>query len=52
MLCQILKNKFSLNCGVHKHTNGHRLYIFSQSKSILIDLVKPYFIDHFNYKFI
>ena len=50
-LCQILKNQFKLNCGVHKHTNGHRLYVFSSSKSILLELVKPYLIDHFNYKF-
>jgi len=50
-LCKILKNQFNLDCGVHKHTNGHRLYVFSSSKGILLELVKPYLIDHFNYKF-
>jgi hypothetical protein len=47
----ILKNKFNLDCGVHKHTNGHRLYIFSSSKSRFIELIKPYIIRHFYYKF-
>jgi hypothetical protein len=31
-LSEILKIKFNLNCGIHKHTNGHRLYVFSTSK--------------------
>ena len=31
-LSKILKNRFNLDCGVHKHTNGHRLYVFSISK--------------------
>ena len=26
-LANILKNKFNLECGIHKHTNGHRLYL-------------------------
>ena len=47
----ILKNKFDLDCGVHKHTNGHRLYVFSTSKNKLLELVKPYLIKHFYYKF-
>jgi len=50
-LSQILKNRFNLDCGIHKHTNGHRLYVFSSSKDILLELVKPYLIDHFYYKF-
>ena len=50
-LSQILKNRFNLECGVHKHTNGHRLYVFSSSKDILLELVKPYLIEHFYYKF-
>ena len=50
-LSKILKNRFNLDCGVHKHTNGHRLYVFSSSKDILLELVKPYLIDHFNYQF-
>ncbi|OAX35769.1 LAGLIDADG homing endonuclease type 2 [Rhizopogon vinicolor AM-OR11-026] len=50
-LSKILKNRFNLECGVHKHTNGHRLYVFSSSRDKLLDLVKPYLIDHFYYKF-
>ena len=50
-LSKILKNRFNLDCGVHKHTNGHRLYVFSSSKDVLLELVKPYLIEHFYYKF-
>jgi hypothetical protein len=50
-LKEILKNKFNLDCGIHKHTNGHRLYIFSSSKEKFLDLIKPYIINHFYYKF-
>ena len=49
-LSEILKNKFNLECGNHKHTNGHRLYVFSSSKERLLELIKPYIIDHFYYK--
>lgn len=44
-LSKILKNRFNLDCGVHKHTNGHRLYVFSSSKDVLLELVKPYLIE-------
>lgn len=47
----VLENKFDLECGIHKHTNGHRLYIFASSKDRLLELVKPYLIPHFYYKF-
>lgn len=47
----ILKIKFSLECGIHKHSNGCRLYVFSSSKNRLLELVKPYLINHFYYKF-
>jgi hypothetical protein len=50
-LCGILKNKFNLDCGIHKHTNGHRLYVFGSSKEKITELVKPYCISHFYYKF-
>lgn len=50
-LSKMLKNKFNLDSGIHKHTNGHRLYIFSGSKARLLELVKPYLIRHFYYKF-
>jgi len=49
-LSEILKNKFNLDCGIHKHTNGPRLYVFSSSKERLLELIKPYFINHFYYK--
>ena len=49
-LKDILKLKFNLDCGIHKHTNGHRLYIFSTSKQNLIELIKPYLLTHFYYK--
>lgn len=47
----VLENKFALECGIHKHTNGHRLYIFASSKNKLLELIKPYLIPHFYYKF-
>jgi hypothetical protein len=47
----ILKNNFNLDCGVHKHTNGYRLYVFSSSKDNLLQLIKPYLLSHFYYKF-
>ena len=50
-LKDILKNKFNLDCGIHKHTNGHRLYVYKKSKDRLLELIKPYLISHFYYKF-
>jgi hypothetical protein len=50
-LVKILKDKFNLDCSVHKHTNGYRLYIFSSSKDKLLELIKPYLLKHFYYKF-
>jgi hypothetical protein len=51
ILKKVLKNKFNLECGIHKHTNGPRLYIFNHSKFILLELIRPYLIPHFYYKF-
>jgi hypothetical protein len=50
LILNIFKNKFDLNCSIHKTTNGNRLYIKSNSKEKLISLVKPYIINHFYYK--
>ena len=50
-LVKILKKRFNLNCGVHKCKNGYRIYIFSISKKTLLDLIKPYLLSHFYYKF-
>ena len=52
ILVDLLKNKFNLECSIHKTTNGNRLYIFSGSKEILFKIIKPFLLDHFNYKFI
>lgn len=50
-LVKIMKNNFDLNCSIHQHTNGYRLYVFSDSKNKLLQLVKPNLLNHFNYKF-
>lgn len=50
-LVDLLKSKFDLDCGYHKYTNGYRLYIFSTSKAKLIELIKPFLLSHFYYKF-
>jgi len=50
-LSEILRAKFGLECSVHKHTNGYRLYIFKNSKDKLLSIIKPYLIEHFYYKF-
>jgi len=50
ILINILINKFNLKCSYHMVTNGYRIYIFSSYKAKLIELVKPYFIEHFYYK--
>jgi hypothetical protein len=49
-LANLLKTKFELDCSVHTHTNGHRIYIFGSSLDRLISLVKPYFVKQFYYK--
>src|ERR1700712_2729004 len=51
ILVDLFKNKFNLESSVHKVTNGHRLYILSSSRETLLKLIKPYLLDHFNYKF-
>jgi len=51
ILKKVLKTKFNLDCGIHKHTNGPILYIFSKSKDSLLELIRPYLITHFYYKF-
>jgi len=50
ILINILKNKFNLECNYHKVTNGYIIYIFNNSISKLIEIVKPYFIKQFYYK--
>jgi hypothetical protein len=49
-LVNLMENKFDLKSSVHKHSNGHRLYIKSVSRDNFISLVKPFIINHFNYK--
>lgn len=51
ILISVLKNKFKLECSIHKTTNGNRLYIHGKSRDRLLELIKPYLLDHFSYKF-
>ena len=51
ILIQLLKNKFNLQSSAHKTTNGYRLYFNSSSKDRLLQLIKPYLLEHFYYKF-
>ena len=50
ILISVLKNKFNLECSIHKTTNGNRLYILGSSRNRLIELIKPYLLGHVNYK--
>lgn len=50
-LIDLMKNKFNLDCSYHVHTNGYRLYFKSTSMVNLVNLIKPYLISHFYYKF-
>ena len=49
-LKNILKLKFDLDCGVHKHTNCNILYVYNKSSIELMEKIKPYIVPHFNYK--
>ena len=51
LLVEIFKNKFNLESSIHKVTNGYRIYIFGSSREKLLDLIKPFLLTHFNYKF-
>lgn len=49
-LAELLHNNFGLDCGVHSHTNGYRLYIHSTSREKFIGIIKPYLLPLFYYK--
>lgn len=49
-LANLLQDKFGLVCGVHTHTNGHRLFVRSSSRVKFIELIKPNLLQMFNYK--
>lgn len=49
-LKDILEAKFNIKSGVHKTTNGPRLYIHKESKELFFSLIRPYIIPHFNFK--
>lgn len=49
-LVKLLQDKFGFECGVHTHTNGHRLYVQSTSRDKFIHLIKPYILPLFYYK--
>ncbi len=51
LLVKIMKKKFNLDCGIHKITNGNRLYFYGSSKEKLKVLTMPYLLSHFQYKF-
>lgn len=51
LLVDIIKSKFNLACNYHKYANGYRIYIHSSSKNTLLNLIKPYLLTHFYYKF-
>jgi len=51
LLINIFKKNFELECSYHKTTNGYRLYIFSSPRDKLLELIRPYLLIHFFYKF-
>jgi LAGLIDADG DNA endonuclease family len=49
-LVSLFLDKFELNSSVHKHSNGHRLYINPGSRDKFINLIKPHLLPIFYYK--
>lgn len=50
-LCGVLKKKFSLNARIHKDGDKHRVYIPVEDTRVLFDIVAPYLLPEFFYKF-
>lgn len=50
IMLDLLSNKFTLDCSIHKTTNGPRIYIKNVSVQDFTNLVKPHMISHFYYK--
>lgn len=49
-LIQILKNKFDLDCSLHKDRDKYKIYIKKNSLPKFKELVAPYFHDSMRYK--
>lgn len=52
LLVNVLILKFNLNCSIHKHKAGDRIYIKKESMNHLRDLVQSYFNNNMLYKII
>lgn len=50
LLVEVLNLKFSLDCSVHKTTNGYRIYVKSNSMQKFIKLTSSYLLPLFHYK--
>jgi LAGLIDADG DNA endonuclease family len=50
LLVSVLKDKFNLDCSIHKQGNQYRIYIISKSMPLFRGLVTPYFHESMIYK--
>jgi len=50
LLVEALNRKFNINCTLHKHNKGPRIYLDKASTLLVRDLVKPYFVPSMYYK--
>jgi hypothetical protein len=50
LLIDVLTNKFNLDCSIHSHTNGSRVYIKKSSAVDFVELVQPFMHSSFLYK--
>lgn len=50
LLINMLTNKFKLDCSIHSHTNGSRIYIKKNSVSNFVELIQPFMHSSFLYK--
>jgi hypothetical protein len=49
-LILILEHKYQLNCTIHQHKAGPRIYILENSIDKVRELVKPYMVSSIYYK--
>jgi DNA-binding transcriptional regulator WhiA len=50
LLIDVLTNKFNLDCSIHSHTNGSRVYIKKSSATNFVELVQTFIHSSFLYK--
>lgn len=50
LLIEALKYNFELNCTLHHHVSGYRIYIDKNSTTKVRNLVKPYIVPTMFYK--